>query len=709
MKSIQVLFALVLFALTNVTAQHTGIDSLKNVINEAKEDTARIKAITVLGSKIEYTNLDSAILLGLKALKLSRGVSWGKGIVLSQHCLGIYYGIKGDDKTALAYGDSALANSVKYKYTKEVASIYNELGNIASDQNDYSTGLNYYFKALSIDSLSDKKLLPIVCNNIGLDYKEMGYYVKAEEYYLKAEKVYEEGLNKEHLATIYGNLGDLYYLQGYYKKGIENNLRALELDSSINEQVRLIADYQNTGLGYLYINNCSEAIAYAFKSVSLAQKTGVLADIQKTLNNIGQAFQGIYESDSLFKGFSFTRNGVNLYVTHKALLDSALAYYQNSVQYASFAKDKITLLTATRGIGDIYVARKDYPHAIFNYQLAYHIADSLGVLLEKMEISQVLGHALAKTGNYLMALKYLDNVSSLKDSLFGKEKSRQTAEMEAKYQNEKNEKEIETLAQKNEIQDLQIKQNKYAIFGLASLALLIGAVAFLLIRQNRINTLHSKIAIEQKLLRSQMNPHFIFNAITSIQNYIYKEEPKAAADYLSSVFRLMRSIIESSKKEYVLLESEMAALKDYLILQQLCFRDKFDFEIDIDEQIDLENTLIPPMLAQPFIENSIKHGILNNPLVKGKLQIRLNGGNGMILLDIEDNGIGREKSEEIGNKEKGTHLSIATDITRERIALLNRSSAKKMGMQIFDLKNEKDESTGTKVVLRIPVKTRANV
>jgi LytS/YehU family sensor histidine kinase len=150
-------------------------------------------------------------------------------------------------------------------------------------------------------------------------------------------------------------------------------------------------------------------------------------------------------------------------------------------------------------------------------------------------------------------------------------------------------------------------------------------------------------------------------------------------------------------------------LKDYLILQQLCFQDKFDFKIDIDDKIDMENTLIPPMLAQPFIENSIKHGILNNPVEKGKLQIRLYKNDEMILLDIEDNGIGREKSKEINDGQKGAHLSVATDITKERIALLNRNSARKMEIQILDLKNEKDESTGTKVVLRIPLKTRADI
>jgi tetratricopeptide (TPR) repeat protein len=700
-KSGRFLFAFVFFPLTILTAQHARIDSLKIALHRAQADTDRINTLVRLGNAIENINPDSAVLLGNQALALSRRILWGKGIVSSQYYLGIYYEIKGGGAIAFAYEDSALVNSSKYKYSGKLSSIYNELGNIVSDQNNYSTGLDYYFKALIIDSINGESPAYIY-NNIGLNYKEMGQYVKAEQYYLKAEKLDEEINNKEHLASLYGNLGNLYYLQGNYKKGIKNNLKALELDSSINAQGRLISDYQNTGLGYLYLNIPAIAMAYGFKSISLSEKLGVLANLQKSLNNIGQEFQDIYKVDSTGKGFSYTRNGIALHVIHTALLDSAFTYYQNSIKYADSSMDKICLLTATRGVGDIYALRNDYPRAILNYQLAYRIADSLGVLYEKMVLSQVLGHALAKTSNYPMAIKYLDNMVVLKDSLFGKEKNKQMAEMEAKYQNEKKEKEIETLAQKNE---LQIKQSRYAIFGLASLALLIAAIAFLLIRQNRINTLNAKIEMEQKLLRSQMNPHFIFNAMTSIQSYIYSEDPKTAANYLSSVFRLMRSIMESSKKEYVLLEKEMSALKDYLILQQLCAQDKFDFTIDIDDKIDIESTLIPPMLAQPFIENSIKHGILNNPIEKGKLQIRLYTANGMILMEIEDNGIGRERSKEISNKQKGDHLSVATDITRERIALLNRNSSRKMEIKILDLKNEKNEGIGTKVVLHIPLIT----
>ena len=274
-----------------------------------------------------------------------------------------------------------------------------------------------------------------------------------------------------------------------------------------------------------------------------------------------------------------------------------------------------------------------------------------------------------------------------------------------KEMDKKKQKEIEALAQKNEIQHLQIEQNRYFIVGLASLVLLITAFAFLFIRQNRVNALNAKIELEQKLLRSQMNPHFIFNAMTSVQNYIYKEEPQEAANYLSSVFKLMRSILESSKEEYILLEKEIQTLKHYLILQQLCFQNKFDFNIEVDPKLDIGNVLIPPMMAQPIIENAIEHGIVNRIGEKGLIIVRLIKQENGFLFEIEDNGVGREKAREISKTNSSKHLSVATNITAERINLLNKKAKGKITMQIIDLKNEKDESSGTKVIFSFPLNT----
>ncbi len=698
MKVKYLVFLLLFGSYANGFAQHHTEDSLKNAILHGKEDTNKVNSLLNLGRVLESGNPDTSLILGNQALALSTKIHWSKGISEALGDIGLFYELKGAFNIAFTYEDSALRVSKKNGYSGDLNSIYNELGNITSDQNNYAVGLSYYFKALSIDSVTGRKLLAGLYNNIGLDYQDLGDYVKAEEYYIKTEKIFEASNNTHQTAAVYGNLGSLYYLQGNYLKGLKNNFRAAQIDSSHHDVGGLIAEYQNIGLGYLYFKKFQNALQYTFKALEFSRKTGELANIPKAFLNIAATYLQIYQSDSAHKGFTFSIGNAKFTVAHDALLDSTVVYETMGMAYADSVNDKLSYISAIQGLGNVHMIKKDYAAAIKCFQQAYDTAANLGVLEEEFDFSLALGHAFSKAGNYQAAAQYLDKALVLKDSVFGIDKSNKMSEMEAAYQDEKMQKEIDVLGQKNEIQNLRIKQNSYFIYGLASLALLISVIAFLLIRQNRINTKNTRIELEQKLLRSQMNPHFIFNAITSIQNYIYKEKPQEAANYLSSVFKLMRTIIESSKEEYVILEKEISSLKHYLILQQLCSNEKFDFAIDVNPDIDAQNLLIPPMMAQPFIENAIEHGIANKPDEKGIIKVRIALQSEMLLLEIEDNGIGREKAKEISQQHSGAHLSIATNITRERIALLNKNLKKKITMQIIDMKNEQGEQRGTNVV-----------
>lgn len=707
LKTFFFVFLLFLSGLCNLNAQSHKIDSFRKVLMHSKEDTDKIKALSKWGVEVENSNPDTALLLGNQALNMANKIGWIAGRINALANIGVIYEIKGKLAIAFTYEDSALAMSEKYGYRDIFNYIYDELGNIASDQNNYSAGLAYYFKAMAFDSATGGKMLGAICNNIGLDYEDMGDYLRAEEYYLKTEKIFTENNDSRQIATVIANLGNFYYLKRDYAKGLESNFKALAIDSSLANLGGIIAEYQNIGLGYLYLKNYSNSLNYAFKAIALSKKTGEIGGMPKVLINIALTYTRIYELDTLGKDFTYRLDNNILHVAHQALLDSAVMYEEESIRYANILKDRLSQITAIKGIGDICILKKQYTKAIACFLQAYNIADSLGVLQQALEFSEALGHAYSKIGNYAAAIKYLDEALALKDSVYGIEKGNKMAEMEARYQDEKMQKEIEGLAEKNEIQNLLIKQSTYLTYGLASLAILISLIGFLLIRQNRINTKNTKIELGQKLLRSQMNPHFIFNAITSIQNYIYKEEPQEAANYLSSVFKLMRTIIESSKEEYILLEKEISSLKHYLVLQQLCAKEKFDFNLDISSNIDIGNLLIPPMIAQPFIENAIEHGIANKTDGRGVVTIRMAVKNDMLLLEIEDNGIGRDKAKEISKQNSGAHLSVATNITRERIALLNRKAKKKITMQIVDLKDEYNNAMGTRVVFELPLNTIA--
>lgn len=221
----------------------------------------------------------------------------------------------------------------------------------------------------------------------------------------------------------------------------------------------------------------------------------------------------------------------------------------------------------------------------------------------------------------------------------------------------------------------------------------------------------SKQRVEKELvdsrldaLRSQMNPHFIFNALNSIQDFILSNEKKLAAKYLGKFADLMRIYLNHSRKRIVLLSEELEALSIYLELEKLRFQDNLEYKIDVGTQLDPENAQIPSLIVQPFVENAIKHGLFHK-MGERKLWVRFSlPGNGKTLIcEVEDNGIGRKASGERHKHRHQNHNSHATASTRSRLELLNLDRQEDIGLFYHDLQDDQGRPSGTKVVLKIPL------
>jgi LytS/YehU family sensor histidine kinase len=236
---------------------------------------------------------------------------------------------------------------------------------------------------------------------------------------------------------------------------------------------------------------------------------------------------------------------------------------------------------------------------------------------------------------------------------------------------------------------------------MGALVLVIILMALLFIRQNKIRAEHKTVVLEQKLLRLQMNPHFIFNALSNILNFISRKDTTNAATYLTTFSSLLRTTLESSREDYVLLADEIKSIKNYLDLQLLRYENKFTYSMEVDEEIDLESAIIPPMLIQPFIENAIEHGI-RHKVGKGHVFVRFRLVDKKIICEVEDDGVGREKAWEAEYQKRKTHKSLATDIITDRIQALNKKLKQKIMLTIIDLKTDADEPMGTRVVLDLP-------
>lgn len=211
------------------------------------------------------------------------------------------------------------------------------------------------------------------------------------------------------------------------------------------------------------------------------------------------------------------------------------------------------------------------------------------------------------------------------------------------------------------------------------------------------------IELEQKALRLQMNPHFIFNALNSIQSQIGTNQEQSARYYLAKFSRLMRQILDNSRSTFITLEEEINTLENYLLIEKFCNGDKFDYTIDVQENLERDFIQIPPMLLQPFIENAIKHGLKNDLNTKGHIKVSMFEENGVLVCSVEDNGIGREASEKNKQHSKETyHKSTAMLVTQERLEIF-REKINQKPLEIFDLKDKNGKATGTKVEIRIPI------
>jgi len=209
-------------------------------------------------------------------------------------------------------------------------------------------------------------------------------------------------------------------------------------------------------------------------------------------------------------------------------------------------------------------------------------------------------------------------------------------------------------------------------------------------------------SLRQKVLRSQMNPHFIFNSLNAIQSYVLKNDSEHAVKYLNSFARLIRMILDSSRFDYINLEKEISILEYYLQLQQLRFGDKFIWTMKVDKNIDTNSVLIPAMLAQPFIENAIEHG-LQHLDENGIVKISFDRVQDNIVFKVTDNGIGREASKSMKLNLEKENESLSIKIFNERLFTLNKYSGQKITYEIVDLKDEEGNASGTSVIINLPI------
>jgi tetratricopeptide (TPR) repeat protein len=379
------------------------------------------------------------------------------------------------------------------------------------------------------------------------------------------------------------------------------------------------------------------------------------------------------------------------------------------------------LNTALMMTGSANAEKKNYKAALMSAREAVSIAEVNEYRQLQMDGYNLLAkvfHQLNKNDSaYFYQLKY----SALRDSLLKIQFLWKLNDFKSQVENDKKESQLALLNKDNKIKEQQLKQE--AMFKKFLIAVFIaiifaGLYVFRNLTQKRKNEklrLHKNLEVQQlesekkqaelemQALRAQMNPHFIFNCLSSINRFILKNESKIASNYLTRFSRLMRMVLMNSQKPLISLEDELQMLGLYLEMERLRFKNSFDYGITFLNAIDSDNVFIPPLLLQPFCENAIWHGLMHKE-GQGRLDIELSMENNILNCVITDNGVGLEKSEEMKSKTAEKEKSMGLKITTERLALLNHEKGLHTFYEIEDLKDESGNAAGTKVILKIRFK-----
>jgi tetratricopeptide (TPR) repeat protein len=585
-----------------------------------------------------------------------------------------------DSKLAVGFAERALEIAA-HNQVKPDPMLYLIMARAYSKLPDFEKAISTYKTALAVASdEKDTLALAWVHTATGFHYYNLRNvpsalieYNKAIEYAttLKDTTILSEAWYGKVLTyNILEEFQGMYYAIQQY----------LLIADSKKQQRRLSDIYRLLGACYRHENRFQDAIDANWKSYQVASSV----------------------NDSILMGAAL--NHMAWYYYEMGNLDKSLELYKKNM---SFYKPGGTneLANVYGNIGNIYRDWERYPEAISNYNKSIEFSLESHDIYNLSWLYNDISKLYERTGDYKKAYENQALATVYGDSLASMNYQQTLASSRAQYEADKTAKELELLS-------VKLQRNRLLTWVMVGGLALIALVAILLINRSRYKSRqriaamnHTISELNQTNLRQQMNPHFIFNTLNSIQYYVFQNDKISANNYMTKFASLIRKTLENSSHTEVSIKEELDALRLYLELEELRFKEKFDSRILVDDEIDTLVYKIPTMLIQPYVENAITHGLMNKENGKGLLEIELLLQNDLITCKIEDNGIGRAKAMEIKRLKNNNHQSMGTSITESRLKLVNELYGKTMKVVYTDLTDANGEPSGTRVELSIPIIT----
>lgn len=561
------------------------------------------------------------------------------------------------------------------------------------------------------------------------------------------------------MAKAWHFIGVIFYVQEDIEESIEAEQRALwHTDQLPNSLVRdslhtrqwlQLATSLETAFEY------EEASNYFLQALEMAGQLGDTSMLGKVSINIGNAYfhQDRYEEAITYykQGEVFLRgkderpgtllNNLGAAYHATGMPDTALVYHTRASHFYALGNDLRGSAMSNGNIANIYAERKEFDKAIEYYQKSNQLHYEIGNERGQVHATTSLAYTLFEMGQYEQSLRLLDSLlpvakrtrhlmaigkmytsyasvyaalgdyeqayayqlleTSMQDSMYQLEALER---MERQKSNAALGEQQERVSQLREMLDLKEgarRKNKYIAIALASALLLLFISAFFFMRYQRLRWQHQVVESRQQLLLSQMKPHFIFNVLNSIQNFVLKGDPQASYGYIGSFSRLVHHLLNASDQSYTDLESELKAARHYLELEAMRTDHHFEFRIEVDPDVDQQNAEVPAMMLQTLLENAIWHGVMPAER-KGLIEITVaREATGALEIGVRDNGIGREQSALLREQNKPGHRSRGLPLVKERIAALNRQRHRNIRLELADILSD-NKVAGTQATLTIP-------
>ncbi len=591
-----------------------------------------------------------------------------------------YYKAKNIDKSlnfvekALKNGKTKERNAASYKTLAAIylhwkqydLAIYNyKLSNQISENTDTQIALakaqfllkDYVNSEKTYAQLESKKLKnypkTFVLEGLGDVYFEQKKYKEAKNKYNKALKIAQENKITSKITDINSKLATVFSAEGNISKAKNRFTTSLDLaekesEKRVLEEEEKVADFLNAAKKY------DEEIALRKKSLLKTAK--IKKDTARILDEN-----------------KITSQKINYKIGNAYLLKEqykeAIPFLEKSRAAAEKSKDIVVEKDATRKISEVFASLGEYDKALKNYEKYVTLVDSLYIRKEQ-EIQQ--------------AKRFSKKIAENQNRIASLEKDKKLAESK-----------INLAYKDQELTRENNQKQRIIIYALIGVFLLMTLLAYFMHKNNKQQKLANNL-LALKSMRSQMNPHFIFNALNSVNSFIAVNDERNANRYLSEFSVLMRAVLENSDEDFISLSKEVALLELYVKLEHNRFKDKFNYKIHVDKSINLETFTIPPMLLQPYIENAIWHGLRYRKTI-GNLAISVNVKDKETLsILIIDDGIGRANSQALKTDNQLKQKSKGMSTIKNRIAILNAMYKDRISVKVSDVL---ENGEGTKVEL----------